>query len=87
MHLLVSVTGLALLVGGLLAAVSELVLWLDSQYWPFITFMDLLGTCLSCDSGLAAPLASWVWRQPVSLLVASAGLMLMLLGMALRRKA
>jgi hypothetical protein len=37
MHLLLSVTGLALLVGGLLAALSELVLWLDSQYWPFIT--------------------------------------------------
>ena len=86
MHLLLSVTGLALLAGGLLAGVAELVLWLVSQYWPFITLMDLFATCVACDSGVAAPWASWLWRQPVFLLVALAGLVLMLLGMAVRQK-
>lgn len=85
MHLALSAAGLVLLVGGLLAVATELVMWLFGQYWPFITLMDLFSTCVACDSGLAAPWASWLWRQPISLLVASAGLLLLLLGLTFRQ--
>jgi hypothetical protein len=84
MHRL-SQTGLFIFASGMLAALVELALWLGHQYWPFVTLMELIGTCTACDSGLTAPFASWVWRQPLSLLVACAGLPLMFLGMALRR--
>jgi hypothetical protein len=79
-------TGLFIFAGGMLAALVELALWLGNQYWPFVTLTELVGTCTACDSGLAAPFASWVWRQPLSLLVACAGMALVLLGMALRRE-
>ena len=31
-------------------------LMLGEQYWPFVTLTELVGTCIACDSGLAAPL-------------------------------
>jgi hypothetical protein len=55
--------------------------------WPFATLTKLIGTCTACDSGLAAALTSWLWSQPLWLLVACTGLGLMLLGMALRHEA
>ena len=85
MHRL-SQTGLIIFVGGMLAGLVEMALWLGEQYWPFVTLTELVGTCIACDSGLAAPFASWVWRQPLSLLVACAGMALMFLEMPLRRK-
>jgi hypothetical protein len=31
---------------------------LGEQYWPFVTLTELVGTCIACDSGLAAPFAT-----------------------------
>jgi hypothetical protein len=76
--------GLFIWVGGMVAGLLELAMWADNQYWPFATLTELVGTCTACDSGLAAPLTSWLWSQPLWLLVGCAGLGLMLLGMALR---
>jgi hypothetical protein len=76
--------GLFVWVGGMVAGLLELAMWADNQYWPFATLTDLVGTCTACDSGPAAPLTSWLWSQPLWLLVGCAGLALMLLGMALR---
>ena len=59
----------------------------DNQYWPFATLAELIAMCTACDSGLAAPFTSWLWSQPLWLLVACTGLALMLLGMALRPEA
>jgi hypothetical protein len=86
MHRIVLSTGVALLAGGMLAALLELAMWLGTQYWPFITLTKLVGTCTACDSGAAAPFASWIWNQPICLIVAGAGLALILLGMALGRE-
>ena len=61
-------------------------MWADNQYWPFATLTTLIGTCIACDSGLAAPFTSWLWSQPLWLLVGCIGLALMLLGMAARRE-
>jgi hypothetical protein len=85
MHRL-SQAGQFIFAAGMLAGLLELAFWLGEQYWPFVTLAELVGTCTVCDSGLAAPFASWVWRQPLSLLVACAGMALMFLGMALRRE-
>jgi hypothetical protein len=86
MHRIVLPTGVALLAGGMLAGFLELAMWLGTQYWPFITLTKLVGTCTACDSGAAAPFASWIWNQPICLIVAGAGLALILLGMALGRE-
>ena len=82
-----TLAGFFICAGGMVAGLVELAMWLVTQYWPFATLTDLIGTCTACDSGLAAPLTSWLWSQPLWLLVACAGLALMLLGMALRREA
>ena len=82
-----TLAGFFICAGGMVAGLVELAMWLVTQYWPFATLTDLIGTCAACDSGLAAPLTSLLWSQPLWLLVACAGLALMLLGMALRREA
>src|SRR4051794_25430633 len=71
--------GLFIWVGGMVAGLLELAMWADNQYWPFATLTELVGTCTAYDSGLAAPLTSWLWSQPLWLLVGCAGLGLMLL--------
>ena len=80
-------SGFLICAGGVVVALIELAMWLVSQYWPFVTLNKLIGRCIACDSGLAAPLTSWLWSQPLCLLVACAGLALTLLGMALRPEA
>ena len=79
--------GLFILVAGMAAGLLELAMWWGNQYWPFASLTKLIGTCTACDSGLAAPFTSWLWSQPLWLLVACTGLALMLLGMALRPEA
>ena len=71
----------------MVAGLLELAMWADNQYWPFATLTELAGACTACGSGLAAPFTSWLWSQPLWLLVACTGLALMLLGMALRPEA
>jgi hypothetical protein len=78
--------GLLIWVGGMVAGLLELAISADNQYWPFATLTDVVGTCSACDSALAAPVSSWLWSQPLWLLVGCAGLALMLLGMALRQE-
>ena len=73
--------------GGMMVGLTELALWWIKQYWPFATLSDLVGTCTTCNDGLAAPLVAWLWSQPLWLLVSCSGLALMLLGLALRREA
>jgi hypothetical protein len=79
--------GLFIWVGAMVAGLLELAMWADNQYWPFATLTELAGACTACGSGLAAPFTSWLWSQPLWLLVACTGLALMLLGMALRPEA
>ena len=76
--------GLFIWVVGMVAGLWELAMWADDQYWPFATLTELAGTCTACDTGVAAPLASWLWKQPLWLLGGCAALAFMLLGMALR---
>jgi|EndMetStandDraft_8_1072994.scaffolds.fasta_scaffold170071_3 hypothetical protein len=78
--------GLFVWVAGMAVGLLELAMWADNQYWPFATLTTLIGTCIACDSGLAAPFTSWLWSQPLWLLVGCIGLALMLLGMAARRE-
>ena len=62
--------------GGMAAGLLELAMWWADQYWPFATLTTLIGTCTACNSGLAAPFTSWLWSQPLWLLVACTGLAL-----------
>jgi hypothetical protein len=76
--------GLFIWAASVVAGLIELAIWADTRYWPFATVGEIIGTCTACDSGLATPVTSWLWGQPLWLLTGFGGLALLLLGMALR---